>query len=419
MLRCLVPLVFTCSLGAWTDDETLDKKAINKLVEEYFEHDWKSPEGIAAHRKIIARLDGLPKLSARESKSWRKSLLKVWSRGPKLSKKSGTHHLWEEEERGLFILGGKSKKAKGLFIGMHGGGLGSGEARSSYEAFGSAASGQKWYAIFPEVLVKTELGWTDSGTEEFVMELVERARRTGKIDPDRVYFGGHSMGGYGSWTLGAHHADEIAGLTPSAGAPTPILEGEEVIDIVEGVVPNLRNVAMVIFQSTDDPRVPPEANRMAVKKLKEAQERWGGYDFEYWEVTDNAHNLPPGGAEALLEKIGGKVRNPHPERVVWQPAIDWKRQFYWLFWDEPKLGREVVADLDRADNTVSVTTKAPLGGLHVLLSDDVVDMKKEVVVLVNGVEHYRAIPERSLATLLMTGRYGDARRTYDARIPLF
>jgi hypothetical protein len=136
-------------------------------------------------------------------------------------------------------------------------------------------------------------------------------------------------------------------------------------------------------------------------------------------VTDNAHDLPPGGGEALLEKIAGKVRNPHPERVVWQPAIDWKRQFYWLFWDEPKLGWQVVADLDRSNNAVSVTTKAPLAGLHVLLSDDVVDMKKEVVVLVNGVEHYRAIPERSLATLLMTGRYGDARRTYDARIPLF
>ena len=98
--------------------------------------------------------------------------------------------------------------------------------------------------IAPQALEATEHGWTDSGTEEFVLDLVDGALRTWKIDPDRVYFVGHSMGGYGSWTLGAHHADRVAAVAPSAGAPTPILDRatNKPVDIVEGVIPSLRSV---------------------------------------------------------------------------------------------------------------------------------------------------------------------------------
>jgi pimeloyl-ACP methyl ester carboxylesterase len=80
---------------------------------------------------------------------------------------------------------------------------------------------------------------------------MERARRTWKIDPDRVYLCGHSMGGYGSWTLGAHHADQIAAIAPSAGAPTPFMDGSgKVTGISSGIVPNLRNVLVRIYLAT-------------------------------------------------------------------------------------------------------------------------------------------------------------------------
>ncbi len=411
-------LLLTVPLLLSPQEETLSRKEIQGLVERYFELDWKNPEDITEQRRVLEQLESVPALQPRDARDWRKKLKKQWSKGPKLPKKSGTHYLWEEEKKGRFIIGGKTKGAKGLFIGMHGGGAGSGEARSSYGAFNSAASSRKWFAIFPQVLKLTEHGWTDSGTEEFVLELVERARRTAKLDPDFTFFGGHSMGGYGSWTLGAHHADEVAALTPSAGAPTPILQGDRVIDIIEGIVPNLRNVPIVIFQSLDDPRVPPEPNQVAVEKMKKAREKWGGYDFEYWEVDDNAHDLPPGGTDALLEKVEDRKRSPYPECVVWQPTLPWKRQFYWLFWDVPIPRAIVVADLDRDSNTITVETKAKLDGLHVLLSDAICDMKREVIVHVNGKEHFRGVPERTLSTLLLTGRYGDPKRTYDTRVPL-
>ncbi len=418
-----IALVVTASIAAVPFDQDVPtKREVDKLVEEYFGLDARNAEGVARQDEILARLDLLEPLTERQVKTWKKKLEKLWSKGEKLEKKSGRHFLWEEdddeEEKGLYIVGGDTKKPKGLFIGMHGGGAGSGDAWSSHGAYNGIASGERWLAIFPEVLVKTNRGWTENGTEEFVLELVERALRTWKIDRDRVYFGGHSMGGFGTWTIGGHHADLVAGLIPSAGAPTQYLSGGEVVDIDEGIVPNLRNTAIVIYQSDDDPQVPPGANRMAAKRLAEAKERWGGYDFEYWEESGRGHAAPPGGYGALVEKIRDKVRKPRPEKIVWEQRLAWKRQFYWLWCGTPKSRALLVAELDREANTIRVTSTGGASGLAVLLDGDLLDLEREVIVFLNDAEAFRGLPTRSLAALVSTAVHGDPRRTFDVRIPL-
>ena len=183
----------------------------NELIEAYFLADGRTDEGLAEQRRVVARLDEGPELTASQAKTWRKKLLKVWSKGRKLEKDSGKAFFFEEEERGLFIVGGETKRPKGLLLCMHGGGVGSGDAWSAHSGYNPAAKDLDWLAIYPEVLKKTARGWTDSGTEEFVMDLVECARRTWKIDPNRVYFAGHSMGG----SIALHTAlrePEISGL---------------------------------------------------------------------------------------------------------------------------------------------------------------------------------------------------------------
>jgi poly(3-hydroxybutyrate) depolymerase len=416
----ILALVTTLSPTLAAQDE-LSKKEIDALVEEYFEHDWKSPAGIARHDEILVELAGVPPLDKGGVKKWKKTLLKLWSKGPELDKKGGRRYLWEEpKKKGLYILGGKDKKPKGLFLGMHGGGVGSGDAGASHGAYSGAVSGEKWLGIFPQVIEKTERGWTDAGTEEFCLELIDRAIRTWKIDRDHIYFGGHSMGGYGSWTLGAHHADMVAALMPSAGAPTPIMNRNgETTGIVEGVVPNLRNVRMLVFQSTDDPKVPPDANQAAVKEVEAAREEYGGYEgFEYWEVADRGHNFPEGGVRELLEKIADAERPPLPDKVVWQPDLSWKRHFYWLWWDAPRMRAIVVAELDREANSIRVTVRGKSDGLYVLLNDELVDMDREVVVYEGAREVFRGVPERTLVALLSTGVRGDEKLMFDARIAL-
>ena len=385
-------------------------------VEAYFAADAKTEAGQTARRKILrelAKVELAPSAAPKELAAMQKR----WTKGRELEKKTGQSFYWEEEKKGLFIVGGDTKKPKGLALCMHGGGVGSGEASSAHGAYQGALAALDWLAIYPEVLQKTECGWTDAGTEEWVMELIDCARRTWDIDPDRVYLCGHSMGGYGSWTLGAHHADQFAALAPSAGAPTPIFDrSNTLIDIAEGVVPNLRNVAIRIYQSSDDPQVPPDANRFAVKRLEEAKARWGGFDFEYWEVDGRGHGEPPGGYEAHLAKIAEIERTTHPDTVVWQPTLAWKQQSYWLFWDEPVKDMLVVARVGPEKNTIRVTSDGDVRGLSVLVDPKLVDPKKELFVYLNEVEVYRGIPVPDLATTLATGARGDHELAYTTRI---
>lgn len=414
MLLLLAALVLTLP-----QEKALDANAQKARIEAYFAADWAKPEGRTERRRILAELEGVP-LNAAAVAANTKTVLERWKKGPELEKDKGQTYFWEKEQKGLFIVGGNIKKPKALAICMHGGGAGSGDAWSAHGGYDSTLNGLDWLAIYPEVLEKTEHGWTDSGTEEWVLELMDRARRTWKIDPDRVYLVGHSMGGYGSWTLGAHHADQLAAVAPSAGAPTPYMDGTgKVTGIITGIIPNLRNLAIRIYQSDDDPRVPPDTNRMGAQKLEEAQKLWGGYDFEYWEVPGRQHDEPPGGYEAHLAKIEKIERVTHPDTVVWQPTLDWKWQSYWLFWEEPVRDALVVAKADRKTNEVHVTCDRSTRGLYVLVDEKLLDPKKEIAVFLGDKEVFRGLARPSLATILATAARGDPELAYSARIPLF
>jgi pimeloyl-ACP methyl ester carboxylesterase len=53
--------------------------------------------------------------------------------------------------------------------------------------------------------------------EEDVLACIAEVKRDYRIDADRVYLMGHSMGGTGSWNLAARFPDQFAGIGPSAG----------------------------------------------------------------------------------------------------------------------------------------------------------------------------------------------------------
>ncbi len=419
LLIVLFGFVGSGSLLARASFQIPSKKEQKALLQEFLQLDAKTETGFQRQLQIIERLDQIPLSRPSEVKAWKKTIAKEQQKsGPKLEKKKGTYFQWEEQRRGLFIIDGDIKKPKGLLLGMHGGGVGSGDARTSASAYSSAARKLGWVAIFPEVLEKTERGWTDSGTEEWVMDLVDAALRTWKIDPNSVYFSGHSMGGYGTWTLGGHHADRVAALAPSAGAPTPIYGPSGKIEAIDsGVVPNLRNVPMVVYQSLDDPRVPPDANQAAVARIKKMKERYGGFDnFQYWEVNGRQHDLPPGGTLALLEKISTFHRNPMPQHLVWEPSLPWKHQFYWLWWEKPQLRRPLEAEFSADTNTFSLQSHYDISSLQILLDGRMVAMDREVVVLVNGKETNRQFPQPTLGTLVLTSIHPDPDLQFVARI---
>lgn len=401
-------------------------KELDQIVATFLALDDKTDAGHAQQVELLTRLAALPPLDARQTTAWQSRIRKLWHKGRKLET-GGDNWFWaadakqHTERRGRYIVGGKTNAPKGLAINLHGGGVGQGDAGGAAAAYDSALGSLGLLMIAPEVLEKTERGWTDSGTEEFVLDLVDAALRTWKLDPDRVFFVGHSMGGYGSWALGGHHADRVAAIAPSAGAPTPIREraGGPIVDIQSGVIPSLRNVFVSVYQSLDDPQVPPAPNQYAVRLLGEAAAKWGGYEHDYWEVDGRGHAAPPGGYRPQLEKIVGRTRNAVPERIVWQPVLPWKRQFHWLWWEAPIADALVVADLDRAANAVRITCDQPTEGLWVLLDERVLDLGKEIVVTVNGTETFRGKATNELGTLLRTSQHPDPALQFVARVRAF
>ena len=421
LLACLLAVPLPARAQAAREaGRALSTREQETLVDAFLALDPHDPQSWSEEERILAQLAALPFPNALRMKKWSKHIDK-WRRksAPKLPEKAGEYFDFEEPQRGRYFLAGELKHPEALFVGMHGGGVGSGDAGSAHNSYKQAIGERDWLGIFPEVLEKTECGWTDSGTEEWVLSLVARALDTWEIDPNRVYFGGHSMGGYGSWVLGAHHADRVAALLPSAGAPSPVYGSNgKVISMQKGVVPNLRNVPMCVYQSLDDPKVGPEANQAAVRMVEQARERWGGYEhFEYWQVTGRGHGWPEGGPEALVAKIDAYRRDPHPTAIVWQPGIDWKRSFYWLYWEKPELGATVEAHVDRAAGTIDLElTRSEGAGLWVQLSDAIVDMQRELLVRVGGETVFQGVPEPDFGAWLRSGAYHDPDLQFESRV---
>jgi poly(3-hydroxybutyrate) depolymerase len=73
-------------------------------------------------------------------------------------------------------------------------------------------------------------GYTkESGGEQDVLDVADLMKKNYSVDASRVYLGGHSMGGGGTWRLGLLYADRWAGLIPLAGSNPSALPGYEAL----------------------------------------------------------------------------------------------------------------------------------------------------------------------------------------------
>lgn len=412
----LVSLLLGPTIAGAGDAKPPSGKALRTIVEQYLDGHYQ------ARVKMREAADAsYAPLSASVLKKLRKDLLKYAAKtGPKIAR-SGTNYFYEHKE-GKYIVAGKPSKT--LFVGLHGGGVGSGDAGSV------PMSGGGWWWIYPEVLDKTERGWTSPprgalpGTERFVMDLIDAAKRTGKVDPNRIYICGHSMGGFGTWHLGAHHADVFAGLGAFAGAPIPIWDNDEdrnVLAVQPGVLPNLFNIRLHVYQSLDDGNVPPAENQGAIRDLKALKEQFSdGFDFRYREVDGRGHGGPPEGYMPNLKWLYERKREPRPTVFLWEPVLTWKRQFYWVYWDRPELESliEVRAQVGNVCDITVHNGMDDLTGLSVLVGEPLFDLEQEIVVRVNGEERFRGEVKRTFSTLLMTLPRFDPDLLFDARVDL-
>ncbi len=97
-----------------------------------------------------------------------------------------------------------------LFLSLHG---------ASVEAIGQADaySPKSWgHIVCPTNRRPYGFDWEDWGRLD-AMEVLTNAAFDLKTDPKRTYLTGHSMGGHGTWQVGATFPDQFAAIGPSAG----------------------------------------------------------------------------------------------------------------------------------------------------------------------------------------------------------
>ncbi|MBI5609057.1 MAG: prolyl oligopeptidase family serine peptidase [Deltaproteobacteria bacterium] len=97
-----------------------------------------------------------------------------------------------------------------LLLSLHGAGVDAIGQAGAYHAH------PKIYIAAPTNRRPFGFDWEEWGHANALFALDDAMARFG-TDPHRVYLGGHSMGGHGTWTVGTHHSDRFRVLGPSAG----------------------------------------------------------------------------------------------------------------------------------------------------------------------------------------------------------
>jgi pimeloyl-ACP methyl ester carboxylesterase len=327
----------------------------------------------------------------------------------------------KEPELGLYLVAGPKPKG-GLLIAMHGGGENQGDADSAMGQFGGATA-FGLTVISPQAYPLVGSAWNEPGMERFIVDLIDAARRTLDVDPDRVYLAGHSMGGDGSWMLGGRHADRLAGAAPLAGSVMPYMKAgklnrretplSDYESLSEGVLPNIMHLPYWIYHSDDDLNEAVHPDDIAVGFLKKLQAKFPGmYPFHYDRVTGMAHALPKGGVKPILKFLTDHERTAYPDEVAWETCLAWKDQMYWLHSRGHRAGwvwrwhaKIVEPNHVEVTGTTSLrgssTTPTDLG-LTLLLSPKLFDFSKPLKVTSRGAVLFEGPVTRSFWAMLVS-----------------
>ena len=100
--------------------------------------------------------------------------------------------------------------------------------------------------------------WGQPRQEQLLMALLDHLGKNFKVDTDRIYLTGLSMGGYGAWRLAADHPERFAAVVPICGGGKP----ED--------APKLKNLPIWVFHGTEDPAVPLQRSSEMVEAIKKA-----------------------------------------------------------------------------------------------------------------------------------------------------
>lgn len=227
-----------------------------------------------------------------------------------------------------------AKGPSALFLSVHGAGV---------EAIGQArAYNQKDWGNLVAATNRRPRGfnWEDWGRLD-ALEVLHIAKEKFKPDPQHIYLTGHSMGGHGTWFLGATYPDQWAGIAPCSGYPTLKEYGS-----ADGAIP-------VAGANETEQMLLRASNQSDVVKLAGNYKSFGIYILH----GDSDRVVPVKYARQMRGVLGAfhadmsYYEYPGGEHWFGNQSVDWPPLFQFLKWHS--------RPLDSAVNEIDFTTSSP------------------------------------------------------------
>ncbi len=337
------------------------------------------------------------------------------------------------------------RKAWPLAIALHGGGAGSGDAGEAMSTFGSLMGPKGAIVAAPLAPELIDGAWNCPRGFRVVRQLIKEISETWHVDGNRVYIGGHSMGGYGSYFEAVWWPDRFAAALSSAGGIT----AGSVCDFE-----NLYNTPLYVIHGTEDAtQAPIEFVRAADKavSLLGLKPRF----YSYVEIPGEGHSFPDKWRRDAADAMWKHERDPYPKKVVCVCPNYWSSEPSRAmgneagsrsFWVEiiERSGADfnspakAIAEWGKEPNTIHVTTPPVRRAKHkeardvnvsiqelpstavrigICISEDFADLSKPVKIFLNGAPVFNGLVNRSADFLVENlCATGDLAMPFSARV---
>jgi predicted peptidase len=123
---------------------------------------------------------------------------------------------------------------------------------------------------FPFILVSPQCPAYETWSSDVLLGLLDEVCAAHKVDPQRVYLTGLSLGGYGTWGLALAHPERFAAVAPICGGGSL---GNVILASLGYTTPQtklaLKGLPVWAFHGSKDNVVPPAESERMVKALKD------------------------------------------------------------------------------------------------------------------------------------------------------
>ena len=301
------------------------------------------------------------------------------------------------------ILGEKPEDGRSLYISLHGGGNTS-----------PAANDQQWknqinlytpkegVYLAPRAPTNTWNLWHEDHIDDMFAKLIKAAVKNEGVNPNKVYLLGYSAGGDGTFQLAPRMADYWAAAAMMAGHPG------------DAAALSLRNLPFAIYMGGAD----------AAYKRNELAKVWGDkldslqaknpesyvHDVHIFDGLPHWMNRKD---TIAIPWMASFKRKALPSKVAWHQDDRHHNQFYWLGTPQPETGKEAVVAITK--NTITVE-KNDNSSLYIYLNDELLNLDRNIKVIVGGKVVYNKKAGRKLSLIQTTAQRLDPDLVFSARL---